>query len=57
MIFQLGPGGVSKFKKTFDYVKMKKFKEASIEMLDSRWYKQTPNRAKHLSDLMASVEV
>ena len=56
MIFQLGPGGVSKFKKTFDYVKMKKFKEASIEMLDSRWYKQTPNRAKHLSDLMATVE-
>ena len=46
-----------KVKKTFDYVKMKKFKEASIEMLDSRWYKQTPNRAKHLSDLMASVEV
>ena len=56
MIFQLGPGGVSKFKKTFDYVKMKKFKEASIEMLDSRWNKQTPNRAKHLSDLMATVE-
>jgi lysozyme len=45
MIFQLGPGGVSKFK------------NASIEMLDSRWNKQTPNRAKHLSDLMATLEV
>ena len=56
MIFQLGPGGVSKFKKTFDYVKMKKFKDASLEMLDSRWNKQTPNRAKALSDLMATVE-
>jgi len=57
MIFQLGPGGVSKFKKTFDFVKMKKFKEASIEMLDSRWNKQTPNRAKHLSDLMATIQI
>ena len=57
MIFQLGPGGVSKFKKTFDYVKLKQFKEASVEMLDSKWYKQTPNRAKHLSDLMATVTV
>jgi lysozyme len=57
MIFQLGAGGVSKFKKTFDYVKMKKFKHASIEMLDSRWNKQTPNRAKALSDLMATVTV
>ena len=56
MIFQLGPGGVSKFKKTFDYVKLKQFKDASIEMLDSRWNKQTPNRAKALSDLMSSVE-
>tara|TARA_R110002012_G_C11207443_1_gene560750 strand:+ start:70 stop:507 length:438 start_codon:yes stop_codon:yes gene_type:complete len=57
MIFQLGPGGVSKFKKTFDFVKMKQFKNASIEMLDSRWNKQTPNRAKALSDLMATVEI
>ena len=57
MIFQLGPGGVSKFKKTFDFVKMKQFKNASIEMLDSRWNKQTPNRAKALSDLMATVKI
>ena len=47
----------NKFKKTFDFVKMKQFKNASIEMLDSRWNKQTPNRAKHLSDLMATLEV
>jgi len=36
---------------------MKQFKNASIEMLDSRWNKQTPNRAKHLSDLMATIEI
>ena len=57
MIFQLGPGGVAKFKKTFDFVKLKQFDKASIEMLDSKWAKQTPFRAKHLSQLMAQVTV
>ncbi len=28
------------------------YNEASLQMLDSRWAKQTPNRAKELSELM-----
>ena len=52
-----GAGNDKIIRKTFDFVKMKQFKNASIEMLDSRWNKQTPNRAKHLSDLMATLEV
>jgi hypothetical protein len=31
------------------------YKTAAAEMLDSRWAKQTPNRAKRMSDIMASL--
>jgi hypothetical protein len=34
------------------YIKYRDFKNASIEMLDSKWAKQTPNRAEKLSNLM-----
>ena len=52
MCFQLGVSGFSKFKKTIQYLMTKQFEEASVEMLDSKWYKQTPNRAKKLSDIV-----
>ena len=52
MCFQLGVSGFSKFKKTIQYLMTKQFKEAAVEMLDSKWYKQTPNRAKKLSDIV-----
>ena len=55
MCFQLGKAGVGKFKKMFENVAKLNFKEASLEMLDSRWAKQTPNRAKYLSDKMSQV--
>ena len=35
--------------------KMPDYKTAAAEMLDSRWAKQTPNRAKRMSDAMASL--
>jgi len=57
MCYQLGVTGVSKFKKTVAYLQNKEFKNASIEMLDSRWAKQTPNRAKELSNRVKEVEV
>jgi hypothetical protein len=31
------------------------YQTAASEMLDSRWAKQTPNRAKRMSDVMASL--
>ena len=55
MCFQLGKAGVGKFKKMFENIAKLNFKEASLEMLDSRWAKQTPNRAKYLSDKMSQV--
>ena len=57
MCYQLGVGGFSKFKKTIAYLQNKQFKDASEEMLDSLWAKQTPNRAKELSNRVKEVEV
>ena len=50
MCYQLGVTGFSKFKKTIAYLQNKEWKNASIEMLDSRGAKQTPNRAKEMSN-------
>ena len=45
-----------KFKKTLAYVERGDFVSASEEMLDSLWAKQTPNRAKELSERMSKVK-
>ena len=50
MCYQLGINGFSKFKKTIYYLETEQYEEASEEMLDSLWARQTPNRAKELSD-------
>jgi len=50
MCYQLGTFGFSKFRKTIMYLKEKNWLKASEEMLDSRWYKQTPSRARMLSE-------
>ena len=51
MIFQLGGNGVSKFKNMWKALKENppNYEEASVQMLDSRWAKQTPNRAKEMA--------
>ena len=55
MCYQMGVSGVSKFKKTLAYLENSEFRMASKEMLDSRWARQTPNRAKRLSDIVGGV--
>ena len=55
MCYQLGVTGFSKFKKTIRLLKTHKFKEASIEMLDSKWALQTPNRAEELSLILRNL--
>lgn len=52
MAFQIGVAGLMKFKKTLQYVKADWYEKAAYEMLDSRWAKQTPSRAKELSEQM-----
>ena len=55
MCYQLGISGFSKFKKTIYLLETEQYDEASIEMLDSLWAKQTPNRAKELSEQLRAL--
>ena len=55
MAYQMGVGGVLKFKKMWAALKEGDYKKAANEMLDSRWAKQTPNRAKELAEIMRSI--
>ena len=55
MCYQLGISGFSKFKKTIYLLETEQYKEASVEMLDSLWAKQTPRRAKELSEVIRSL--
>ena len=56
MVYQLGYTGFSKFKKTIYYLETEQYTEAADEMLDSLWARQTPNRAKELSEEVRSCE-
>ena len=56
MCYQLGVSGFSKFKKTIDHLENKRYGKASAEMLDSKWARQTPNRALELSNLIKNLE-
>ena len=55
MVFQLGESGVSKFRNMWKALKVPDYPTAAKEMLDSRWAKQTPGRAKEMSDHMRSL--
>ena len=55
MAYQLGFAGFCKFKKTIGYFEDAEWELESTEMLDSRWAKQTPNRAKELSEIIKSL--
>ena len=56
MCFQLGIRGFSRFRKSIDHLKNKRYAKASVEMLDSKWAKQTPNRAIKLSNAIKNLE-
>ena len=55
MVFQLGMTGVSKFRNMWKALAEKNYIGASYEMLDSRWSKQTPNRAKSMAKTMKEI--
>ena len=55
MVFQLGKTGVSKFRNMWKALKVPDYPTAAKEMLDSRWAKQTPGRAKEMSDHMGGL--
>ena len=57
MVYQIGEGGVSKFKNMWKALDNEDYVEASFQMLDSLWAKQTPNRANKLSKKMQSAKL
>ena len=56
MTFQLGKPRVLKFKKMWSALDTEDYGEASFQMMDSLWAKQTPNRAEKLSQKMRSAK-
>jgi lysozyme len=50
MCYQLGVTGFSKFKRTIGFLEEGDYKKASLEMLRSKWAKQTTNRANEMSN-------
>ena len=57
MVYQMGVGGVSKFKKMWAALDNEDYEEAGNQMLDSRWAKQTPARCGKLSGKMKSAKL
>ena len=55
MCYQMGVSGFAKFKKTIYLLETEQYDEASVEMLNSLWHKQTPNRAKELSEQIRAL--
>lgn len=55
MCFQLGGSGVRKFSKMLVALQYNNFVKASEEMLDSKWYKDTPARCERLANEMRSL--
>ena len=56
MSYQMGVTGVSKFKNALKHMRNGEWNKAADEMLLSRWYKQTPKRAKELSDIIRALK-
>jgi len=56
MMFNMGRPRLSKFKKMNLAIMDEDYLEASLQMEDSKWYKQVPNRAERLVERMANLQ-
>lgn len=52
MAYNLGFDGMTKFRKMFEALKDMDYNRASDEMLNSKWFKQVPNRCSLLAQRM-----
>ena len=55
MAYQLGVGGLLRFKKMLAAIEARDFQTAADEGMDSLWARQTPNRAEKVTGLIRSV--
>jgi len=53
MSYQMGTSGVSKFKNMWKALDAGDYEQAAVEALDSKWAKQTPERAKRHAQVLA----
>ena len=56
MVFQMGAAGVGRFVKFGNAAMRHDYETAAIEMLDSKWAKQTHGRAKELAGIFERGE-
>ena len=56
MAFQMGTAGLLAFNRTLVAIAQQRYAEASAYMLQSKWAKQTPARAKRMADQMETGE-
>lgn len=54
MAFQLGADGLANFKHALANMAANRWNDAAADMLDSRWAKQTPNRAQRHAEQMGT---
>ena len=52
MVYQMGLDGVLKFKKMIKAIRKQDYKEASVQMMDSKWFQQTERRSRRLATIM-----
>jgi lysozyme len=55
-VFNIGIGTAKKFKNTMRYIEMNKYRKASKGLMNSRYARQVPNRAKRNAKLIASAK-
>lgn len=55
MAYQLGVAGLLEFRKTLALIDEGRYTDAACEALNSRWAEQTPNRARRVSEWIASA--
>jgi lysozyme len=53
--FNLGQGGITKFKKFRAAIESKNYKVASAELKDSKWFRQTGNRGRDYVRVLGNI--
>lgn len=52
MVFQMGVAGVATFKNSLRLIQTKQWEQAAINLKQSKWFRQTPNRAGRVIEVM-----
>ena len=56
MAYQMGFAGTARFVKMWAALEQQDFATAADEMMDSAWYRQTPNRTAPMAEMMRTLE-